>query len=190
MYQDPSIVKKDPRRQTTKNAMYAKGYGAGIPKFALTAGIPIDEARDFMDRLDTRFPGIRHLQEQVEAVSSKRKQDEGDAYVISPLTGRRHYASRGKEYALVNYLIQGTAAEVLKRKVLELEAAGLSEWATLLVHDEVILDVPRERALEARDALDEIMNDDSLFEVRIEADTEAGFRWGEKGEQTLEELVA
>jgi DNA polymerase-1 len=190
MFSDPTIVKKDPRRQTTKNAFYAKSYGAGIPKFALTAGISVDEARKFMDTLDSRYPGIRNLQGLVERTARSRYDADGKAFVTSPLTGRPHYASIDKIYVLVNYLIQGTAAEVLKRKVLELEAAGVGHLATLLVHDEVIMDVPRAEALEVRNTLNEVMNDDRLFKVRIEADTDAGLRWGKKGEQTLEELVA
>jgi DNA polymerase-1 len=190
MFNDPKITKKDPRRQTTKNAMYAKSYGAGIPKFALTAGIPMDEARKFMNLLDERFPGIKNLQNQVDRVARDRLDSEGKAYISSPLTGRRHYSSEDKMYALVNYLIQGAAAEVLKMKVLELEAAGVGHLATLLVHDEVIMDTPRDQAVEIRNVLNQVMNDTKLFATPIEADTEAAYRWGEKGEKTLEELVA
>ena len=39
LFADPDLLKKDVRRQHTKNAMYAIGYGAGADKFAKTAGI-------------------------------------------------------------------------------------------------------------------------------------------------------
>lgn len=190
IFHDDTIVKKDPRRQTTKNAMYAKAYGSGIPKFSLTAGIPVTEGRDFMMQLDSMFPGIRRLQDQVRDVARQRLYEEGRAYVRSPLTGRRHFCDANKIYALVNYLIQGGAAEVLKMKTLELEAAGVGDYTTLLVHDEVIADTPKAVAHEVARTMDEVMNDDKLFSVALTATTELGYRWGEKGNVTLEELAA
>lgn len=188
IFNDPTITKQDPRRQTTKNAAYAKAYGAGVAKFSLTAGITAEEGNAFMAQMDARFPGIRRLQRQVDEVARERAATEGRPYVTSPLTGRRHYADDDKIYALVNYLIQGTAAEVLKRKALELDAAGLGPWMTLLVHDEVILDAPREHARDAHHVLTEVMNDRTMFAVPLEAETELAWRWGEKGQVTLDEL--
>jgi DNA polymerase-1 len=45
VYGDTSIVKSDPRRQVIKNAGYATIYGAGVPKFSATAGIPIEQGQ-------------------------------------------------------------------------------------------------------------------------------------------------
>lgn len=176
---DPNLDKSDPRRQLTKNGMYALSYGAGAEKIALTAGVPLAAVHDFLGQLDARFPGIRRLQHDVDRVARERAEEEGEAYVRSPLTRRRHVADERREYALVNFLIQGTAAEVFKMKTVELAAAGLDEYLVLGVHDEVVLDVPNDEVEAVTETVHRIMNDDQLLSVPIEADVVHAYRWGE-----------
>lgn len=182
LFDDPTIEKDDPRRQPTKNAGYAKIYGAGIPKFAKTAGIPTHVAQQIMQRLDQLYPGMRQLSAQVDGVARQRFETEGRAYVRSPLT-RRPYPCDGldKTYALVNYLIQGTAAEVLKMKDLELVKAGVGDMLVLNVHDEVILDVRNDDLPEVSRLVGDVMNDHRMFTVPLTASIDTTWRWGEKG---------
>lgn len=183
LYDLESMAKSDSRRQLTKNSMYAKSYGSGIAKFALTAGIPEAEAKIFMELVDVTYPGIPKFIRDVNSLVMTRRHQEGEAYVRSPLTGRKHVGDRNKEYALVNYLIQGLAAELFKMKVLEVDAAGLGQWLTMLVHDEVVLDVPNEHVVDAVHTLERVMNDaDVLAPVPVSASVSFGQRWGEKSD--------
>lgn len=176
-----SMAKSDPRRQITKNGGYAKIYGAGYEKFALTAGVSVAEAKSFMAQFDARFAEVPRFQKSVINIAMQRQRDEGSSYVRSPLTGRRHVADRNKEYALTNYLIQGLAAEIFKMKVLEVDAAGLGQWLTMLVHDEVVLDVPNEHVVDAVHTLEKVMNDSQvLAPVPVSASVSFGSRWGSK----------
>jgi DNA polymerase-1 len=181
------MLKSDPRRQITKNGGYAKIYGAGYEKFALTAGVPVAEAKAFMLQFDARFAEVPRFQRQVIITAMQRQRDEGSAYVRSPLTGRRHVADRNKEYALTNYLIQGLAAEIFKTKVLEVSNAGLGQWLTMLVHDEVVLDVPNEHVIDAVHTLEKVMNDlHVLAPVPVSASVSFGARWGSKKDWNVE----
>lgn len=180
IFGDPSIVKKDPRRQTTKNAMYATIYGAGTEKFAWTAGITVEEAKRFKALLDFRYPAIRQLQQQIEQTSRSRYESEGRAYVTSPLTRRQFELEDDALYKLMNYLIQGTAAEVLKMKLVELDLAGLGEFLVCPVHDEVILEVPRDQLEDVARTVQRVMNDPDLFTVPITAGLATGESWGAK----------
>lgn len=178
-----SMKKKDPRRQITKNGCYAKVYGAGVPKFARTAGVTTAEASDFMQSFDEMFSSVSKFITNVQTRAMQRFADEGVPYVRSPMTQRRHIADVGKEYALVNYLIQGFAAEVFKTKVLEIDAAGMGQWLTMLVHDEVVMDVPNEHVEEAVYTLGRIMNDMRIVApVPVTASVSFGSRWGEKSD--------
>jgi DNA polymerase-1 len=172
--------KKDPRRQVVKNVGYGKIYGAGIAKLALTARIPEDQAAAAMRAFDTAYPGVRAFQNRVQYTALQRKTDEGVGYVRSPLTQRRHPSDAGKEYALVNYLVQGLAAEMFKIKLVELENAGLLPYMILPVHDEIILDVPSDYYESAVTTLKDIMNDDKLLSVPVTAGLAYGERWGAK----------
>lgn len=176
IYQDPHLIKSDPRRQPTKNSMYAKIYGAGVAKQAITAGVPFDQMAFINKSLNLAYPGIESFARQIINEGIQR------GYVTCPLTGRRHYPDRGKEYALVNYLIQGWAASVFKIKALELAAAGLDEFMTAFIHDEFMLDVPNEDVTDVVHTIQKIMNDDSMFAVPISAGVAIGKRWGEKVE--------
>lgn len=181
IYNDPELSKKDPRRQLTKNASYAKLYGAGTAKFSMTAGISPEEGRSFMAQFDAQFPGIRQFQDMVQSVARRREAETGDAWVSTPF-GRRLKLDRGEgHYKLVNYLIQGTAADVLKLKLVELDQAGLGEYMILPVHDEVVFDVPADVAGEVGREAAHIMSEELLFEVALPVGADGPYdRWGDK----------
>jgi len=179
LFAEPSFQKSDPRRQMVKNGGYAKIYGAGVGKFAKTAGVQVDEAAAFMRRFDALFDGIPRWVREVERLGRERLEAEGVAYVRSPLTGRRHVADAGRLYTLVNYLIQGTAGELLKLKMVEADHAGLGDYMILPVHDEVDLDVPRDDVPEVLTTLTDVMNDDQLLRVPLTWSAETGPSWGE-----------
>jgi DNA polymerase-1 len=179
LFDEPDFRKADPRRQLLKNGGYAKIYGAGIPKFAKTAGVPELEASDFMRDFDGLYRKVPEWIRSIENLGRSTLSHEGQAYVRSPLTGRKHVADAGKLYVLVNYLIQGTAGEILKRKIVEADQAGLGDFMILPVHDEIDLDVPNDDLEDAMATLHDVMNDAELLTVPITASIETGLRWGD-----------
>jgi DNA polymerase-1 len=181
LYDDPTITKGHPLRDRIKNVGYGKIYGAGLAKLAWTAGTDIETIRVTMRDFDARFAGVRAYQDSTYSLAMQRKASGGLAYAECPLSGRRQPSDPGKEYALVNYVIQGAAASLFKMKVLELDQAGVAPWMMLLVHDEVILDVPNEHVEDVVHILYEVMNDDMIIApVPVEAEISFGARWGQK----------
>lgn len=179
IYNDEGITKDDPRRDPTKNAMYALGYGASADKFATTAGIDTAAAAAFMARVKALYPGIPKMQREIESLAAKRRHAEGEAYIRSPLTNRRHVADPGREYALLNYEIQGMAGEIMKMKIIECDQAGLGDYMVFPVHDEQNFDVPADRVDEVVATLRDIMNDNTILDVPITASVGVGPSWGE-----------
>lgn len=182
LFNDHTIEKADPRRQLTKNTGYATIYGAGPAKLAKTAGVPETQARATQLALASAYSTQDGWRREVVNTAMRRGIEEGEAYVRCPITRRKHVADPRKEYALVNFMIQGGAAAVLKKKLLELDAAGLGDFMVAPVHDEIILDVPYDRMADAIDTLNDVMNDTTMFAVPITAGVSAGIRWGEKEE--------
>lgn len=178
LFAEPDFRKSDPRRQLVKNGGYAKIYSAGIATFARTAHVTEEVGAAFMQRFDLLYPGVPAFTRGVERLALQRRQDEGLAYVRSPITNRRHVADPGREYALVNYLIQGAAGEVLKMKMLEADAAGLGPFMVLPVHDEIDLDVPRDDVDAVLATLRDVMNDDKLLSVPLTWSSSVADRWG------------
>jgi DNA polymerase-1 len=181
LFDEPTFDSHDPRRSgLVKPAAYAKVYGSGVATFAATAGIPEDTAQAFMSTFDTTFPGIRVFMKAVEQLARTREADEGVAYVCTPL-GRRLPADADRLYSLVNYLIQGTAADIFKQTLINLDRRGLAEYLVLPVHDEAVFDVPAELVDElAVDVVDTFTRTD--WRVPLTAGADIVDRWGEKYE--------
>lgn len=182
LFHEPDFKKSDPRRQLVKNGGYAKIYGAGRDKFAKTAGTAESEASDFMTTFDRTFPRVPAWIKEVEREALDNFNLYGEPFVRSPFTGRKHVAdSVRKLYTLVNYEIQGAAAEALKMKLVEADAAGLGEYMLMPVHDEIDFDVPTEILPDFLNTLDRVMNDTELLRVPMTWSADTGSRWGECG---------
>lgn len=177
IFEDPTFEKSDERRALVKNGMYAKVYGSGTEKFAATVGIPEGEAKLFMAKLDQTFPGLRTFSDNVTRTAAMRGVREGTEYIRTP-TGRRLVAPEGRAYALVNAAIQGTAADIFKQAIVELDAAGLAEYLVMPVHDELILSVPETLVDEVEAGLRTVMERDD-FRVPLAVDSHHGYRWGD-----------
>jgi DNA polymerase I-like protein with 3'-5' exonuclease and polymerase domains len=93
--------------------------------------------------------------------------DDGRGFVVTPY-GRKLKADKGREYTLVNYLIQCHASEILKKKIVELDAALPRDALMVLpVHDEVIFDVPTDMIGEVSKVATDVLSDSSNYKVPI-----------------------
>jgi DNA polymerase-1 len=180
MYDDLTIIKSDPRRQGTKNTMYASMYGAGPRKIALTAGISEEAAAHTYNLINSTYPV--QAKWRIDVPQQAYRNDPSNPYVQCPLTGRRQIAEKGKAYALVNYLIQGFAASLFKMKIVELSNTPAGKYMIAPVHDEIILDVPGHAIEETIATLKAVMNDFTLLRVPVTAGVSSGKRWGMKEE--------
>lgn len=165
IFQD-NVYKGDFRRTLTKNTVYGKCYCAGPEKMAQTAGVSAEVGYSVFNRFDYLYPGVKEYAERIIREGEATRAAGGVPYVETPY-GRRIPVLDHKIYPLVNYSIQGPAAEVLKRGMADIEAAGLSELLVLPVHDELVLDVPKEDAVDVLRQVEEILNDYTTFKVPL-----------------------
>lgn len=180
IYQDPTMQKSDKRRGLIKGVVYGRLYGAGVAKQALTAGVPEAQMRLVSDEFDKRFPGMSTFQKKVEDIGMRRLRDEGQGYV-NTWTGRRLPCDEDRVYTLVNYLIQGGAAEVFKSNLVKLDQADLTELLIVPVHDEIVLNAPRESAEEIKQIVRECMTTTEGWAVPLTADVDGPLEnWGQK----------
>lgn len=124
----------------------------GISAFGLAARLGIDraEAARYIELYFSRFPGIRNYMAETIAFAK-------EAGFVTTLFGRKCHAplilskNQGErqfaERAVVNARVQGTAADIIKRAMVQmpgaLAAAGLTGTRMLLqVHDELVFEVP------------------------------------------------
>lgn len=180
VYEDPSMQKSDKRRGLIKSMVYGRLYGAGVAKQALTAGVHEVQMKHTSDAFDSRFPGMAFFQKQIEDVGTRRTRAEGQGYVYT-WTGRRLPCDDNRVYTLVNYLIQGGAAEVFKSNLVKLDQADLTELLIVPVHDEIVLNAPRKDAEEIKRIVKECMTTTEGWAVPLTADVDGPLEnWGDK----------
>lgn len=180
IYNDPTMQKSDKRRALIKGTVYGRLYGAGVAKQAVTAGVPEPQMRQVSDAFDRRFPGMSYFQKQIEDAGMRRLQSEGQGYVYT-WTGRRLPCDEDRVYTLVNYLIQGGAAEVFKANLVKLDQADLTELLIVPVHDEIVLQAPRKDADEIKQIVKQCMTTSDGWDVPLTADVDGPLEtWGDK----------
>lgn len=182
VYQDPTLVKSDPRRKLIKGVIYGKLYGAGVDKMALTAGVQTQVMREVVDAFDASYPGVRMLQQNIEQAGSMRLREEGVGYVQTR-TGRRLPCDSDRVYSLTNYLIQASAAEVFKLNLIKLDQADLTDYMIVPVHDEIVLQAPVDEVADIKQVVQECMTTRDGWAVPLTAGVDGPFHnWGEKYE--------
>lgn len=180
IYNDPDMQRSDKRRNLIKGTIYGRLYGAGVSKQALTAGVPEGQMRTVSDSLDTRFPGMALFQRQIEDVGMRRLKAEGQGYVYT-WTGRRLPCDEDRVYTLLNYLIQGGAAEVFKSNLVKLDQAELTELLIVPVHDEIVLNAPRKDAEEIKRIVQQCMTTTEGWAVPLTSGIDGPMEtWGDK----------
>jgi DNA polymerase-1 len=161
------IAKKDQRRNMVKTIVYRTNYGGGdnIAEMALTAEVPIQQMAKAKANFDQRFPNVQRELLRTADVAKRRN----PPHLYSPY-GRRFLLDRGQEYTQgFNARIQGHAAEYFKKNLLDIDAAGLGEYMVLVVHDEVIVEVPADMAEEAKHVIETCMTDRENYKVPLTA---------------------
>ena len=120
----------------------ARAEGRSWPK----TGYQYHEARDLIRKIKSSLPGYTALQQRV---TRKIKRD---GYV-STIMGRKNPVNPDKAYVGINALIQGSAADIMKQGLVNVNAAvsGLGGVPVLVVHDEVVVEVPTENDAECLD---------------------------------------
>lgn len=167
IFRDKITSKKDPRRQTSKSGVYGKIYGGGAETLAHVAGVPQADMESFLSGFDRNFPEVSRLQWELQDLAKKRQKVDGESWIRTP-TGRRMVADDDMEYTLTNYLIQTHAAEIMKKKVVQLDAMLPSEaHLMLLVHDEILLEAPTEMVPELMPAIQEVLDDFDGYKVPL-----------------------
>jgi DNA polymerase I-like protein with 3'-5' exonuclease and polymerase domains len=164
----------------TGNTVYGRLYGAGVAKQAETAGVLKEQMQAVSDSFDENYPGMARFQRKVSDVGEDRLKNEGQGYV-NTWTGRRVPCDDDRTYSLVNYLIQGGAAEVFKSSLVRLDQADLTEFLIVPVHDEIVLQAPRGEAEEIKRIVQECMTTTEGWAVPLTAGVDGPLEtWGDK----------
>ncbi|HIE0910987.1 TPA: DNA polymerase I [Serratia marcescens] len=175
------------QRRSAKAINFGLIYGMSAFGLARQLGIPRGEAQRYMDLYFERYPGVLDYMERT------RQQASEQGYV-STLDGRRLYlpdvrssnAMRRKaaERAAINAPMQGTAADIIKRAMIEVDAWLQGQEKPLVraimqVHDELVFEVHESVIEEASQRIRQLMEDSMTLAVPLKVDVGVGMNWDE-----------
>lgn len=180
---DYLVDKKDNRYTIAKNTLFCTIFGGGGAKIAQTAGIPLEEGIAASKGLHAAFPGIKKFQKQCEMNGIDNLNQFGKAFVRG-IDGRilSMVETDDRYYAFTNWIIQSTAAIVLKQRLAVIDNMGLTPYCVAAIHDEVVAEVPDEDEEDFKIAIVEAMEDNFGYAVPMKVSCGEGtVRWGDGG---------
>ncbi|MCA9814165.1 MAG: DNA polymerase I [Cyanobacteria bacterium HKST-UBA01] len=172
------------KRRVGKTLNFALVYQQGAFATAQDLNVSTKEAQAFIDKYFSRYP-------KVKAFLTGTIDDAKKNNYVTTLWGRRRYfrnlhdknanVRRADERAACNAPIQGSAADLIKLAMIELDkklkASGLKARLILQVHDELVLDVPDSELEETQKLVMEAMEMGQPLSVPLKVDMGTGKNW-------------
>jgi DNA polymerase-1 len=174
-------------RRRAKIINYALLYGKTAFTLAKDIGVTQQAAQDFINAYFAGFPSVRQFIDDLLATARSTgvvKTMFGRRRLVPELTSRNGQIRAAAERVAVNLPIQGSAADILKRAMIDVHAAlpslaGGRTRMILTVHDELLFEAPAADADEAAAALREIMQAAVPLRVPLTVDVGIGENWKE-----------
>ena len=170
------------QRNFAKRVNFGLLYGMGAFRLARDSELTLAQANDFIKTYFDRLPNVQ-------VYLDTAKQLAYDMGYLTTLFGRRrtfpglHEANRNvrmqAEREAINMPIQGTAADIIKKAMIELEPklADFNARMILQVHDELVLEVPEDRVQDAARVVVDVMEGVYELDAPLRANAAAGTNW-------------
>jgi len=170
-------------RRVAKMINYALLYGKTAFTLARDIGVTPQAAQEFIDAYFSGFPRVRSFIDRTldEArASGTVKTMYGRRRLMPDLNSRNGQIRASAERQAVNMPIQGTAADILKRAMIDVHAVlGTGARMILTVHDELLFEVHRDKADETAALVREKMQGAAALRVPLTVDVGIGENWKE-----------
>jgi DNA polymerase-1 len=174
------------QRRSAKAINFGLIYGMSAFGLARQLKIERGEAQAYVDRYFVRYPGVKRYMDETR--STARRQG-----YVSTVFGRRLYLPeinarnvQRRQYAersAINAPMQGTAADIIKRAMIDvaawLETHCPEARLIMQVHDELVIEVPTARAEEIGAEVARIMEAAASLRVPLRVDRGLGANWDE-----------
>ena len=168
-------------RRRAKIVNYALLYGKTAFTLARDIGVSQQSAQEFIDAYFEGFPAVRTY---IDTVVERARETGvvttmfGRRRLVPELTSRNGQIRAAAERVAVNMPIQGTAADILKRAMIDIHGAlPAGARMILTVHDELVFEVPEAGAQEAAAFARERMERAAVLDVPLTVDVGIGQNW-------------
>ncbi|MCU0505604.1 MAG: DNA polymerase I [Chloroflexi bacterium] len=185
LHKEEAAVTKD-ERAMAKMVNFGIAYGMSDYGLSSRANIPREEAKAFIDRYFATYSGISQYMLHIREVAAQQ------GYVTTLLGRRREIPElrasnpnlrQAGERMAINMPIQGTAADIVKIAMIRLDRrlreGGFRSRMLLQVHDELVLEVPRDEVEAVAPVVRETMETALPLDVPLDVDVRVGDDWQE-----------
>ncbi len=182
----PEEVSSDQRR-SAKAINFGLIYGMSAFGLARQLGIPRGAAQEYIERYFARYPGVRDYMEGTRAQAHEQGYVEtvfGRRLYLPDINARNGQRRAAAERTAINAPMQGTAADIIKRAMINLHdwIASQSQWDITMimqVHDELVFEVAVADVESVREEIRARMCAAAALRVPLVVDIGVGNNWDE-----------
>ena len=178
-------VSQDQRR-SAKAINFGLMYGMSAFGLTRQLGIPRGEAQEYLDKYFARYTGVRDYMDNIKI---KAKEDK----FVETIMGRRLYLNeinaanglrrQAAERAAINAPLQGSAADIIKKAMLDIDDLIVNEMSEvkmiMQVHDELVFECPKDNADIVMQKMKTTMEQTIELNIPLIADAAIGTNWNE-----------
>lgn len=174
------------QRRAAKAINFGLIYGMSAFGLAKQLGIGRYEAQDYVDLYFERYPGVKNYMDTTRELAREQGYVEtvfGRRLYLPEINARNAQRRQYAERTAINAPMQGTAADIIKRAMIDVDKAlqnsGLNARVVMQVHDELVVEVAEKQANELAELLKSKMEQAASLSVPLVVETGIGHNWDE-----------
>ncbi len=186
MFSVPLNAVDGEQRRIAKVLNFGVIYGLGPYGISQQTGFSREEGRHFIDTYLSRYPGINSYLESVKANTRLTMYAEtllGRRRYLPDIQSSNHNVRAAAERMAINMPIQGTAADIMKKAMINVQARIAQERIRarmiLQVHDELVFEVPEDEMPALTSLVMDEMPAALDLDVTLKVDVKSGYSWGD-----------
>jgi DNA polymerase-1 len=171
-------------RRYAKTINFGLIYGMSAFGLAQQLGLERATADAYIASYFTRYPGVKRYMDETRSLARERGYVEtvfGRQLWLPDIRSSAPGRRSGAERAAINAPMQGTAADLIKLAMISvqnwLDAEPMASKLIMQVHDELVLEVPREELARVTETLPRLMAGVAVMKVPLLVDVGAGPNW-------------
>lgn len=176
----------DEQRRAAKAINFGLIYGMSAFGLARQLGIERGAAQEYIERYFARYPGVRAYMDRIRATAREQGYVEtvfGRRLYLPDINARNQQMRQYAERTAINAPMQGTAADIIKRAMIEvagwLGGSGVAADLIMQVHDELVFEVDAGVADEVASRVATIMQEAASLDVPLIVEVGRGANWDE-----------
>ena len=174
------------QRRSAKAINFGLIYGMSAFGLAKQIGVDRKQAQAYIDRYFARYPGVLSYMERTREQASEQGYVEtlfGRRLYLPEIHAKNQAMRKAAERTAINAPMQGTAADIIKRAMIKVEAwlndSSLDARVIMQVHDELVLEVREDQIDAVTKGLKEHMAQAAELDVPLVVEVGVGDNWDE-----------